>query len=110
MRKIERPVYVVFPAALLDGWEVVKEPSDQSEHFDTQEEAIAYAEARSETDGGAIVRLENWYGDAEGTLEVRPRADSKRSSAALGGRSQTRSASIKLGPSFFGLLIRRLTG
>jgi hypothetical protein len=110
MRKIERPVYVVFPAALLDGWEVVKEPSDQSEHFDTPEEAIAYAEARGEADGGAIVRLENWYGDTEGTLDVHPRTDSKRSSAGLGDRSQTGSASIKLAPSFFGLLTRRFTG
>jgi Uncharacterized protein conserved in bacteria (DUF2188) len=110
MRKIERPVYVVFPAALLDGWEVVKEPSDQSEHFDTLEEAIAYAEARGETDGGAIVRRENWYGDTDGTLEVHPRANPKRSSAVLEGRPQTGSASTKLAPSFFGRLTRLFTG
>ena len=73
MDQIERPVYVVFPAALFDGWEVLKEPSDQSEHFDTQEEAVAYARARGETDGGAIIRLENWYGDRERCLEVPPR-------------------------------------
>ena len=88
MRTIERPVYVVFPAALFDGWEVVKEPSDQSGHFDTQEEAFAYAAARGEADGGAIVRLENWYGDTEGTLEVPPRANSKRSSAMLAALSR----------------------
>jgi Uncharacterized protein conserved in bacteria (DUF2188) len=86
MRKIERPVYVVFPAALLDGWEVVKDSSDQAEHFATREDAIAYAKMRAETDGGAIVRLENWYGDLERTLEVLSRPDSKGLSAAIGNR------------------------
>src|SRR5262245_43250086 len=76
MDHVERPVYVVFPAALFDGWEVLREPSDQSEHFQTQEEAVAYATARGETDGGATIRLENWYGDVEGTFDVHPAADS----------------------------------
>ena len=108
--KVERPVYVVFPAALLDGWEVVEEPSDRSVHFRSQEEAIAYASARAETDGGGTVRLENWYGDLESALEVRPRVDAKRPSTASGSRPQTGSGSIKPRPSFFGLLTRRLTG
>jgi hypothetical protein len=110
MSKIERSVYVVFPAALLDGWEVVKESSDQAEHFATREDAIAYAKMRGETDGGAVVRLENWYGDLERTLEVHSRPDSKGLSAASGTRAQAGSASISFASSFFGLLTRRLTG
>ena len=110
MRKIERPVYVIFPAALLDGWEAVKESSDQAEHFATREDAIAYAKMRGETDGGAIVRLENWYGDLERTLEVLSRPDSKGLSAAIGNRPQAASGPISLASSFFGLLTRRLTG
>ena len=81
---VKRPVYVVFPAALLDGWEVVKEPSDQSVHFGSRETAVAYARAQAEADGGGSVRLENWYGDLESALEVRPRIDSRRLSAACG--------------------------
>jgi len=74
MRKVKSPVYVVFPAALLDGWEVVKEPSEESVGFDTQEEAIAYARAQACLDGGATIWFENWYGDREGLLDARPRA------------------------------------
>ena len=103
-------MYVVFPAALLDRWEVVKEPSDESVHFDSQEKAVAYARAQAETDGGGTVRLENWYGDLETALEVHPRADSKGLSAACGRRAQTGSGSIDPRPSFFGLLTRRFTG
>lgn len=65
-------MYVVYPTALFDGWEVVKERDDEPVHFDAREQAIAYASARAMMDGGAIVRLENWYGDVEGTFEVRP--------------------------------------
>ncbi len=64
-------MYVVYPAALFDGWEVVKEGDDESAHFNTREEAIAYAKARATMNGEATVRLENWYGDTESTLEVR---------------------------------------
>lgn len=74
MRKVRGSVYVVFPAALFDGWEVAKEPSDESVGFDTQDEAIAYAKAQARLDGGATIWFENWYGDREGALEVPPRA------------------------------------
>ena len=60
-------MYVVYPTALFDGWEVVKECDDEPVRFDTRGEAIAHAKARAAIDGGAIVRLENWYGDIEGT-------------------------------------------
>lgn len=71
----QRSVYVVYPAALLDGWEVVKERSDCPVFFDTREQAISYANARAMRDGGAIVKLENWYGDSEGAWEVSPQPD-----------------------------------
>ena len=70
MGKVERIMYVVYPTALFDGWEVVKERDDEPVRFDTQGEAIANAKARAAMDGGAIVRLENWYGDIEGTFEA----------------------------------------
>jgi hypothetical protein len=70
MGKVERIMYVVYPTALFDGWEVVKERDDEPVRFDTQGEAIADAKARAAMDGGAIVRLENWYGDIEGTFEA----------------------------------------
>ena len=63
-------MYVVYPTALFDGWEVVKERDDEPVRFDTQGEATADAKARAAMDGGAIVRLENWYGDIEGTFEA----------------------------------------
>jgi len=74
MKKSKGSVYVVFPAALFDGWEVVKEPGDESVGFDTQDEAIAYAKAQARLDGGATIWFENWYGDRERSLEVPPRA------------------------------------
>ena len=74
MKKFKGSVYVVYPAALCDGWEVVREPSDESVSFDTQDEAIAYAKAQARLDGGATIWFENWYGDREGALEVPPRA------------------------------------
>jgi hypothetical protein len=107
---VEGTVYVVFPAALLDGWDVVKEPSDQSVLFDSQEKAVAYARDRAESDGGGTVRIENWYGDLERALEVHPRGDSKGSSATGRNRAQAGSGSIRPRPSFFGLLTRRMTG
>src|SRR5215475_1199040 len=52
-------VYVVYPAALFDGWEVVENRDDDSSlFFDTRE--------------GAIVKLENWFGDTEQVWEVAP--------------------------------------
>jgi hypothetical protein len=74
MKRAKGSVYVVFPAALFDGWEVVKEPSDESVGFKTQDEAIAYAKAQARLDGGATIWFENWYGDRERCLEVLPRA------------------------------------
>ena len=64
-------VYVVYPAALLDGWEVVRENDDQPTVFEEQEQAIRYAEAQAALAGGAVVKLENWFGDLERLWEVR---------------------------------------
>jgi hypothetical protein len=58
-------VYVVYPAALFDGWEVVKEPSGEPVFFDTREQATACAKALAMTERGAVVKLENWFGDTE---------------------------------------------
>ena len=85
MKKSKRSVYVVFPAALLDGWEVVKEPSDESVSFNTQDEAIAYAKAQGRLDGGATIWFENWYGDRERGLEVPPRAGAIAGLASIFG-------------------------
>jgi Uncharacterized protein conserved in bacteria (DUF2188) len=65
------PVYVVYPAALFDGWEVVQERDDAPVFFPTRAEAIAYAEARAAMDGVALVKVENWFGDTESVWEVR---------------------------------------
>ena len=65
-------VYVVYPAALFDGWEVVKEHGDEAVFFETREEATAYANARALMGGGAVVKLENWFGDTESLWEVQP--------------------------------------
>jgi hypothetical protein len=74
MRQIERPptVYVIYPAALLDGWEVVTEHREEPLSFDTREEASAYAKAQAALNGGALIKFENWYGEAESALEVQP--------------------------------------
>jgi hypothetical protein len=74
MREPEhRPsVYVVYPAALFDGWEVVTEHGDDPVFFDTREQAATYAEARAAMTGGGVVKLENWFGDTEGLWEVPP--------------------------------------
>ena len=73
--------YVVYPAALFDGWEVTKE-GDQPVSFDAREEAIAYARAQAVLEGGAIVRLENWFGDVERTVRVQPAGWELESTAA----------------------------
>ena len=65
-----RSIYVVYPAALFDGWEVVKEHSDRPTIFDTRENATSYAKAQAVIDGGGFVKLENWFGDTEGVWEV----------------------------------------
>jgi hypothetical protein len=93
MQKSKGSVYVVFPAALFDGWEVAKEPNDESVRFNTQDEAIAYVKAQARLDGGATIWFENWYGDRERCLEVPPRA------GALAGLESI----------FSGLLRRRYT-
>ena len=76
MRKAREhpPVYVVYPAALFDGWEVVKEDDDEPLFFDTREAATLHAGARAARDGGAVVKLENWFGDTEDIWEVPPRS------------------------------------
>lgn len=72
MKKAEkrRSVYVVYPAALFDGWEVVKEHDHPPVFFDTREGAVFYAKARAGMDGGAVVKLENWFGDTEEVWEI----------------------------------------
>jgi hypothetical protein len=72
MRNAEKQptVYVVYPAALFDGWEVVKDHDEDPAFFDTREKATAYAKSRAVMEGGAIVKLENWFGDTESVWEV----------------------------------------
>ncbi|MGE5793013.1 MAG: hypothetical protein ACM36B_10000 [Bacteroidota bacterium] len=65
-----RPVYVIYPAALFDGWEVVEEGGASPAIFDTQDEAVHYAELRATLGVGAVVKLENWFGDTERVWEV----------------------------------------
>jgi len=74
MRKTEkqRSVFVVYPAALLDGWEVVKEHDDMPVFFDSRDEATAYARAQAVKDGGAVIKLEDWYGNIESVWEAQP--------------------------------------
>ena len=74
MRNAEKqpPEYVVYPAALFDGWEVVKEHSDNPAFFDTRGKAVSFAKARAMMDGGGVVKLENWFGDTESVWEVEP--------------------------------------
>jgi hypothetical protein len=77
MRTAEKqpPVYIVYPAALFNGWEVVREHDDEPVFFDTREGATFYAKARAATDGGAVVKLENWFGGTESVWEVRPQTN-----------------------------------
>jgi hypothetical protein len=74
MRKAEErsSLYVVYPAALFDGWEVVKEQDDRPVFFGTREEATAYAQTQAVMDGGALIKLEDWYGNTERAWEVQP--------------------------------------
>jgi hypothetical protein len=76
MRKAEkRSIYVVYPGALFDAWEVVKEHSENPAVFDTREKAASYAKAQAVMDGGGVVKLENWFGDTEAILEVPQQTD-----------------------------------
>jgi hypothetical protein len=68
--KARSSVYVVYPAALLDGWEVVKEHDDKPVSFRTQAEATAYARSQAIMDGGALIKLEDWYGNTESIWEA----------------------------------------
>jgi hypothetical protein len=72
MRKADHrsTTYVVYPAALLDGWEVVKEHDDHPVAFERRETAVDYAETQAVLHGGGFVKLENWYGDVERTWRV----------------------------------------
>ena len=76
-RKAEKQptVYVVYQAALFDGWEVLTEHGDAPIFFDTREQATSYAKTRAAMNGGGVVKLENWFGDTEGILEVPPQSD-----------------------------------
>lgn len=71
--------YVIYPAALFDGWEVVKEgdPAPPA-FFPTEPEAIRYAERQAALDGGAAVKLENWFGDTVRVWDVSARATDGR--------------------------------
>ena len=77
MRNAEKrvSVYVVYPSALFDGWEVVKEHDGEAVSFDTREEATVYARARAVMEGGAVVKVENWFGDTESVCEVVTQTD-----------------------------------
>lgn len=90
-REQHTPVYVIYPAALFDGWEVVKEQDDAPLFFPTRSEAIAYAEARAATDGVALVKVENWFGDTESVWEVR--GPDHRPGRRSAGRQDARSSS-----------------
>jgi hypothetical protein len=86
--ELRLPVYVVYPAALFDGWEVVVEQDAATDDdvepasFDTRDDATAYAEDLARSSGGGIVKLENWFGDTEGAWEVPARAARSVASAA----------------------------
>jgi len=58
--------------SLLDGWEVVRENDDKPVSFDTREEATVYARAQAVMDGGAVIKLEDWYGNTESVWETQP--------------------------------------
>jgi hypothetical protein len=78
----QQAVYVVYPAALFDGWEVVKEPDETPIFFEAREAATLYAQARAAADGAAIVKFENWFGDTERIWSVPPRASLCQESSA----------------------------
>ena len=70
----QQVTYVVYPTALFDGWEVVKEPDETPVFFETREAATSYAQGRAAADGVAVVKFENWFGDTERIWSVPPRA------------------------------------
>ena len=65
-------VHVVYPAALFDGWEVVREGDEAPAWFESRAAATGYANARAAMAGGGVVKIENWFGDTETLWEVRP--------------------------------------
>lgn len=73
------PIYVVYPAALFDGWEVVREHDDAPIWFESREAATTYANAQVAMAGGGIVKVENWFGDTENSWQIQ-----------LGGANQSR--------------------
>ena len=77
MRMAEKQpsVYVVYPAALFDGWEVVTEHGDAPIFFNSREQATSYAKTRAAMNGGGVVKLENWFGDTEAIWEVPQQID-----------------------------------
>lgn len=78
----QESVYIVYPTALFDGWEVVKEPHETPAFFETREAATHYAQGRAVADGVAVVKFENWYGDIEHIWSVPPRASLGQESSA----------------------------
>jgi Uncharacterized protein conserved in bacteria (DUF2188) len=65
----EHSTYVVYPAALFDGWEVLREHAAAGPRFfETRAEAVDYAKARARTQQ-ARVKIENWFGHTEALWE-----------------------------------------
>ncbi len=81
-------MYVVYPAPLFDGWEVVKEgDADEPVFFERREEALAYAHARAAREGGGRVVLEDWFGMPQEEWDVPdPDATSRYAAARRDGR------------------------
>jgi hypothetical protein len=73
-----KPVYVIYPAARLDGWEVAGQGLAAPAFFDTLDEAVGYVEGRARLAGGARVRLENWFGDTVRVWDAPAVDDSSR--------------------------------
>jgi hypothetical protein len=82
-RKQQPAIYVVYPAALFDGWEVVMEHDETPVRFDSRASATAYANARAAACGGALVKVENWFGDMESMWEVRAPSGSNQSTLSM---------------------------
>jgi Uncharacterized protein conserved in bacteria (DUF2188) len=59
--RAKQSTYVVYPAALFGGWEVVKDGADDALFFGTSQEAIDYATTYARTDATSV-RLEDWFG------------------------------------------------
>jgi hypothetical protein len=81
---MDKAEYVVYPAALFDGWEVVTD-DDNPMVFDQREQAVRYAEAQAALNGGAVVKVENWFGDLERIWEVPALEPLQRQSALAAG-------------------------